>query len=178
MAQQTRPTDTLPPAKSRRPQARVIAVGCALALTAFIALLIWSLRAGSGDPGGRILAQLKPVGYTLPAGAAVNYRQMFEPHQDSCDGNPATKGWSQVVSQTNFQWSGTPSRLIAMINTRMQNLGWTFSPASGNGQPGGEWTKTLTGGTTADATLTAEPGGSTWTLIALAPPVGRAVSGC
>lgn len=155
----------------------VASVG-AVAVAVVLGLLIWRPWGGTGDPGGRILAQLKPVAYALPPGSHVNYRHLVEPHQDSCDGNPATRGWSQVVAQTNFDWSGSPQQLVDIIKSRMQALGWSFSPATDNGLPAGQWTKTLTGGTTAGTALGVEAGGSAWTLLAIAPPVGRPAAGC
>jgi hypothetical protein len=61
----------------------------------------------------------------------------------------------------------------------MQVTGWGFFvPTTENGQLGGQWSKNLTGSTTAGVTLGVEAGGSTWTLIAQAPPAGKAVAGC
>ena len=41
---------------------------------------------GTGDPGGRIMAQLRPIERAIPAHAHVNYTQDIEPRLDSCDG--------------------------------------------------------------------------------------------
>jgi hypothetical protein len=126
-----------------------------------------------GDPEGRILEQLRPVSHALPPTATVGYAQFDEPHWDSWDGEAGTFGWSDVVTQIGFSWSGTPSALIGYANAKLTRLGWdSYVPTIESGVPGGSWTKRLKNGTEARTQLSVDADGSGWTLIAQAPPRG------
>jgi hypothetical protein len=141
------------------------------------ALAFWFSRPtrSGGDPGGQILAQLRPVARAVPRTAAVVYAHFDEPSWDSWDGMAGTFGWTDVVSQIHFTWSSTPSTLITYTGDELTKLGWgSYSQIVENGVPGGEWTKELDNGTLARIQLGADPGGG-WTLFAQAPPVGPRV---
>lgn len=153
----------------------VIVVGC-------VGILAWWMFApnDSGDPGGRVLAQLTPVISALPENAASSYVWKMEPHQDSCDGMAGTFGWSEVVVQSGFQWKGTSQDLAHSLSQRLFRLGWRTGAPVGIpvGQPEFAWSKTLTNGTEATLTVGRAANGSPWQLTAVAPPVGRAAGGC
>jgi len=142
-----------------------------------LGIAIWASEGpGPGDPGGHIMGQLRAVKGALPSLASVNYAQYVEPHQDSCDGNPATRGLSDVTLDINFQWPESPATLVDQVSRNLDSHGWSnrmvsLTPA------GGSWEKRLTNGTTATAVLDHNGDGS-WVLIADAPPVGKRVTGC
>jgi hypothetical protein len=144
---------------------------------------------GSGDPGGKVMAQLVPTASALPGYATSklpwtsdpvvysSYVTKMEPHQDSCDGIAGTQGWSQVVLQAGFAWSGASSALISQVDARMSALGWSQS-ATGLATEA-RWTKPLDNGTLASASLDLDPTGPPWwEFVATAPPVGKAAGGC
>lgn len=164
---------------SKRPISRRLVVGIAVAILVFASVLVfWVFRGGNPDPGSQILRQVASIRSAVPHGVVINYANLDEPRIDSCDGIPSTRGWSDVVAQINFNWSGSPSALVASVNQHLIDVGWVdFEAESNNGQPGGAWQKRLTNRTTARAQLSVEPLGS-WTLFASAPPVGKRVSGC
>jgi hypothetical protein len=140
----------------------------------------WITRSGpsGGDPGGRILSQLKPTSLAVPLTAVTGYANYVEPRMDSCDGRPGTQGWDDVVVQIYFQWSGDSSSLLSYAKDRLSKLGWgAFKVQAQNGVPGGDWIKQLSNGSVAQVQLGAEPYGG-WTLFATAPPIGRRASGC
>lgn len=131
-----------------------------------------------GDPGGRILSQLKPISLAVPPTAVIGYAHYVEPQMDSCDGRPGTQGWDDVVVQIYFQWSGSSSSLLSYAKDRMSKLGWgAYKVEIQNGVPGGDWIKQLGNGSVAQVQLGAESYGG-WTLFATAPPIGRRTSGC
>lgn len=134
---------------------------------------------GTGDPGGRILAQLRSVQAGVPKGASINYAHFVEPlRQDSCDGMPGTQGWDDVIVDISFKWSGSPIFLVSYAREILQKVGWgAFHPQTSYGAPGGQWTMRLANGTMAIAQLGYQVSGS-WTLFTEAPPVGKSTSGC
>jgi hypothetical protein len=138
----------------------------------------------TGDPGGRVLEQLRPIRNAIPKhGVVINYAHYQEPHMDSCDGRPGTQGWNEVVVQVSFNWNGKNEPLMYFAAVQMAKNGWVVSRpgqvtrGAYTGPPYAGWSKRLQNGTTANASLELEDYGS-WTLIATAPPVGRQVSGC
>lgn len=158
----------------RRRALRLIGAGVIVALIA-AGLALWLSRPSRapGDPGEHILQQLQPVSRAVPPGSTVNYEHFGEPHWDSWDGESGTFGWSDVVTQVGFSWSGTPSALLAYANAELTRLGWSaYSPTTENGVLGGSWSRTLNNGTMARAQLGIEPGGRSWVLVAQAPPLG------
>jgi hypothetical protein len=131
---------------------------------------------GNPDPGGRIFTALKPVAEAIPSGSAVMYRHLDEPLVDSCDGNPATRGWSSVVAQVAFRSPLAAESVLEDVDSRLSALGWRDTgQAMANGQPEGYWSRSLENGSTAHANLTIGPGGQYWELVAWAPPMGRPV---
>lgn len=152
----------------------------AVVLAAAIAVGIgWGLMSSaSGDPGGKVLAQLVPVVSALPSGTSTTYLWRMEPTQESCDGIAGTQGWSQVVVQTAFKWRESPQALFAAMNGRLIRIGWGHGASQDSSPPGYQWTKILSNGTKADLTVDEEPSSSLWQLDAVASPVGKAASGC
>lgn len=167
--------------------------GAALTVLAAVGLwAFWGWTHPTGDPGGKVMAQLTPTvtalpGYgtgslpwvsQLPASLAASYVITMEPHRDSCDGMAGTQGWSQVVVQARFQWSTGFGNLVAYMDPRLAKLGWSVvQPRDPTGPPTGDWTKALSNGTRADLNIS-EAGPPVWEFVATAQPIGRAASGC
>jgi hypothetical protein len=161
----------------RRP---VVVVTGIVVLLVVGAVAFWIARSGpsSGDPGGRILSQLKSTSLAVPPTAVIGYANYVEPRMDSCDGIAGTQGWDDVIVQIYFQWSGSSSSLLSYAKDRLSKLGWgAFKVEIQNGVPGGGWIKQLGNGSVAQVQLGAESYGG-WTLWATAPPIGRQASGC
>ena len=102
-----------------------------------------------------------------------------EPFQDSCDGIPETKGWSQVVVQAWFTWDNKTAALFRHMGSRLAALGWhqeRLNVASAAHEA--MWWKKLTTGKKAVAQLTIDATKKWWEFVVTAPPVGKAASGC
>jgi hypothetical protein len=112
-----------------------------------------------------------PLKEAVPADARVHYANFQEPHMDSCDGMAGTQGWDDAVVQINFAWTGEAQLLASHVESELTRLGW-YDP-----NYSWRWTKTLSNGTVADATLEDDKYEG-WTLFAEAAPVGKQVSGC
>ena len=176
--------EPLPPVASLRKRPRnplwtmaLLGVAFVIATTCVIWLL-WSHHQSGGDPGGRILSELRTISKAVPPDATVAYEHYDEPMWDSCDGRAGRGGWDNVVAQINFAWSGSPTGLIGEVGTVLEQSGWgNYRPLVDDGIPGAEWSKNLRTGTGASVQLTAEPDGS-WTLIGQALPIGTRPSGC
>jgi hypothetical protein len=171
---------------------RVTAFG-ALILVLVIASTWWAVgRSSSGDPGGQVLNQLVPAGTALPGygtprlpwvsalGTGLNdsYVIKMEPHTDSCDGIAGTQGWSDVVLQAGFHWRGTPSSLFLYVDRRLQAIGWHRVPLKNGGNPQAMWLLSLRRGKQARASLDRVTPKYPWEFVAIAPPIGKAASGC
>ncbi len=175
--------------RHRKHRRRLFAVLLAL----IVAVGGWWLASdldASGDPGGAILHQLTPAASALPGygtaalpwsgqpSLSAPYLTEFEPHRDSCDGMAGTQGWSQVGVQGSFRWSGTHEALFTEVTAGLSSLGWRRTTIPGNADEA-LWKKHLDNGTTATAALNLSPlGDPTWEFVVLAPPAGRAASGC
>ena len=175
----TPPPPEVPNKSGRSAFGRFILVAVAVVLVGTVGIVAWRVisPSASGDPGGRVLGQLTPVVSAIPPAATTSYVWKQEPHQDSCDGRAGTQGWSQVVVQSAFTWRGSVQALAAAMANRLTSLGWgppsvTVPPVS----PEVSWTRSLSGGSHAQLSVSQE--GSDWQLDAIAPPVGRAASGC
>lgn len=164
-------------------------------LTAVLAVILvvgggWALLSrlqASGDPGGKVLNQLAPAASALPGYGTSSlpwssqpslsqpYLIKSEPRGDSCDGGAGTQGWSQVVVQGSFRWTGSHDALFVKVGSGLEVLGWHRTPTSG--QDEAIWKKRLDNGSTATAVLS-PLGDPEWEFVALAPPVGKAASGC
>lgn len=123
------------------------------------------------------MAQLRPIERAIPAHAHVNYTQDIEPRLDSCDGMPSTRGWSDVWVTIDFLTPMSSADLVRYVSGQVGPLGWVKrSPSPGD--RGGLWNKTLSGATTSNLALDPGPYPNEWSLIAVAPPAGKAVTGC
>ena len=154
---------------------RLLLLGCLVAVVVAAGTWLWFAVQPTGDPGGRVLGQLRPATAALPADARIDYRNDVEPRWDSCDGRPGTEGWDDVDVQVHFTTATAETEVLTHADAALRQLGWlpdTSQPA------GSSWTKALANGTTAKASLEHEVGPDAWTLFVLAPPVGRRVSGC
>lgn len=178
-----------------RPAKRsVIRTVCA-ALVLLAVLAVWALASrgsAGGDPGSAVMDQLTPAvsslpGYgtdalpwvnQIPESMLTPYAIKIEPFQDSCDGMAGTRGWSQVVVQAGFKWTRGLKALVAKIDPRLTELGWTIvSPLRKSYPPNQDWTKTLDNGSRAVLSVT-KSAGAFWQLDAVAKPIGKAASGC
>jgi len=153
----------------------VLGLGLLLVVVVAAGIWLWIGAQPTGDPGGRVLDQLRPATAALPSDARIVYRNEVEPRWDSCDGRPGTEGWNDVVMQVHFTTATADINVLSNADAALRRLGWlpdTSRPA------GSSWRKALANGTTARASLEHDVGQDAWTLFVLAPPVGRRVSGC
>lgn len=175
------------PTRARRHEFLVLV---ALCVGAIAFSLWWSNRApSSGDPGGRVLAQIAPSasalpGYGTPALPLRSHSRTLgaylvesEPAISSCDGRPGTQGWTTAHVSAMFTWTGSKATLFSAVGSRLASLGWVVVPDVRSSDTEHMWVKTLTDGAQAHAMLTLAPIGTAWTFTALAPPVGPA-AGC
>lgn len=177
-------------ARTRAQKRRYLAPG--IALVAVAAVGGWWLayaHRSSGDPGGRILNQLVPAAEALPGygtdllpwtsspASGRPYLLKSEPRIESCDGMSGTTGWSEAAVQGLLRWDGSGSRLFAVVDSRLDQLGWRRESIPATNEA--VWNKQLSNGSSARAVLSLSPsGGSFWEFVALAPPTGKAASGC
>lgn len=170
----------------------IVVVTIIVVLGACITGLRWLRSQLSGDPGGRVMAQLTPAVTSLPGYGTIAlpwvseqppslgapYIIRMEPYPDSCDGGAGTQGWTPVVVQAGFRWVGDISSLTAYMEPRLAKLGWTLQSEPQGPSPSGRgWTKTLRNGTPATLDVSQE-GSNNWELVAEGEPVGGAASGC
>jgi hypothetical protein len=121
-------------ASRRTAMIAIVAVVLAAALAVGIG---WGLKSGaSGDPGGKLLAQLVPVVSAFPSGTSTTYLWKMDPTQESCDGIAGTQGWSQVVVQAAFRWRKSPQALFAAMNGRLIRIGWGHGASQNSSPPG------------------------------------------
>ncbi len=117
----------------------------------------------------------------VPDGATNVTVTYAEPHWDSCDGREGTHGWSSIGVYISFRTGMTPDPLLVYASARIKTAGWSESMTlSSPLGPGQQWTRTLSNGTIAGASLTPGTDGATtrWELAATAAPYGQQVSGC
>lgn len=143
----------------------------------------------SGDPGGKVLNQLVPAASALPGYGTSSlpwvsnpslsraYVIKSEPRRDSCDGRAGTQGWGQAVVQAGFAWTGTTAELISQVGGHLAAIGWHRVSTGTTSSGGVSWAKQLTNGSIASVSLAPEQTPN-WELVAVAPPVGKAASGC
>jgi hypothetical protein len=159
---------------------------------ACITWFVWPSEPAGGDPGGRIMKQLTPavtsfLGYgtaslpwvsQIPPSLDASYIIKTKPFLDSCDGLAGTQGWSQVVVQSRFQWRQGLAALVADMEPRLSELGWSPQVQAPQAPPGYNWTKNLNSGTRAVLDVTQEGGsGSTvWQADVIGQPVGKPAS--
>jgi hypothetical protein len=139
------------------------------------------------------MSELSPFVSTLPgyrSGAipwekfpntTTPYAVKLEPFQDSCDGRPETRGWSQVVVQGVFKWPHDRHSLLVYLDGHLPRFGWNVVKLANPEVGSAYFTKRLTNGTTGrlqfDPVLGAE-NPPRWMFVAEAPPIGRKVTGC
>jgi len=143
----------------------------------------------SGDPGGKVLNQLVPAASALPGYGTSSlpwvsnpslsqaYLIKSEPKQDSCDGRAGTQGWGQAVVRAGFAWTGTTAELVSQVGGHLAALGWNRVSTGTTSSGGVSWAKQLTNGSIASVSLAPEQTPN-WEFVAVAPPVGKAASGC
>jgi hypothetical protein len=100
----------------------------------------------SGDPGGKIMAQILPAGKVHPPASHVFKLKVGEPTWTvpSCGG----AGWTGVYTNLVFD-SPTMNvgQVVQFLNRRLKALGWTYT----SDHPWGDWQRKLRGGGTAYA---------------------------
>ncbi len=165
-------------ARLRRIRPTTVAAGGAVLIDLVGVGLV--VAAPSGDPGGRILNELRPVAAALPDGAKIAYRQDIEPRWDSCDGRPGTFGWDDAVVIVHFTTTLSPGAVGAHADAALRPLGWTANATRYQESVFAyTWAKTLRDGTTARAQISNDgQNPDTWDLYAGAALVGPRVSGC
>jgi hypothetical protein len=174
-----------------RPNRRRWILGTAIVLVLVVgSWLLINRLAASGDPGGRVIDQLTPAVSVLPGygtsdlpwtsrpSESKSFLIKSEPKKDSCDGRAGTGGWSDVVVQGFFQWSGSHGGLISKVGTRLNALGWHQTVILDNTDEA-IWKKMLNNGSKATAMLSLSPlGDPRWEFNVQAPPVGTPATGC
>lgn len=123
-----------------------------------------------GDPGGRILADLRPAAGAVPAGSEVLSRQESEPSWVTCDG-AAGSGWTEVRVDVQFSAPLSYDQIVAGMNRRLADRGWQQTSAAG-----GTWTRAVAGGGQAVAALGAGGQAGAWWLYVTAPAQGAQFS--
>jgi hypothetical protein len=138
----------------------------------------------TGDPGGRLVAELRSAAAAaIPPGADTSAVLAGEPRRDSCDGRPETRGWDPATVSFRFATALSPSDLAAHVDATLMSLGWRRTTSEST--PGGayfRWEKAVPTGTAtfvlnSDEHPHPDPA-RPWTAIAAAPAVGKPATGC
>lgn len=132
-----------------------------------------------GDPGGRILAQLRTAALAVPTRAHLNWSHFDEPKLDSCDGRAGTWGYDPVIVQADFSWQQSQSTVLASVRHALEGTGWRWTEPTPVTFPGqnyetgdaiATWARTLPGGRPATAALFSDAyAHAEWSFIAEAP---------
>jgi hypothetical protein len=79
-----------------------------------------------GDPGGRILAALRPIRTAvLPDSTVLSSVATDSQYDKKCPSNPGGKaGWSAVRLTMTFRNSRSPSMLVATVGQALTRTGW------------------------------------------------------
>jgi hypothetical protein len=134
---------------------------------------------GDADPGGRILATLRPSLDIIPPGGQVMLSTSNEPQWGyGCEDNGGLPGWGPVMVDAEFRTNEPVNHLFTDANARVTQLGWSLEQTDATPLgPEITWTRPLpTGG---HATVTLSPGDrgpgtpTFWDLDAIAPPHGK-----
>jgi len=177
-----------------RPGRVVIALGVVLLLViGLTAFAISRSKHSGGDPGGAVLRALSPVTNAVPSGSTV-----LDTHRDdavwspACPDNPYGRaGWSGVEVLTIFKSTDTVQHIVSTVGMALEAQGWTptlpVDDAAWQYTPLAEWTRSLSGTTSAKAVVfqypqggSPSPGtpGSVWMLGAEGKTPGYALPGC
>lgn len=161
----------------------LIAAAAALAMAVPWAVAASRSCYAGGDPGGVRLAALRQVSAALPSGALIQEHVDAAPSRTSCDGRPGTEGWSDALADWRFTSTQSRDQVRAHAAARMAALHWTATGASST--PLGStlgWSRAIRPGVLAHAQLSLGQSGPgqppDWELSAVAPPEGKAASGC
>lgn len=126
----------------------ILIVGALSALLA-VGLTLWLSGSGhsGGDPGGRIVNELKSATAAMPIGSTHvvthNDDSVWSP---KCPDNPSGQaGWSAVRVDTTFTTALSHAQVLAAVNSVLDHDGWTRHEESfGPGQGATAlWTKRL-----------------------------------
>jgi hypothetical protein len=157
------------------PRRRLGGVAIAIAVVVGLAALLGQGEPhAGGDPGGRILADLRAAAAaSIPAGAHVLSRQDREPVWASCDGGPS--GWSEVGLTVRFADPLPGGELIDGMGRRLAGRGWRLEQSS---DTAATWSKPPATGHGALLVLTAD-GAGTWLARLSAAAEGQvSAEGC
>ena len=172
----------------------VITLGLVLLLVIGLTALVLSRSKHSGgDPGGQVLRALSPVTNAVPSGSTILGTQKDDAvWSPACPGNPYGRaGWSGVKVLTTFKSTGTVQQVVSTVGSALEAQGWTptlpVDDAAWQYTPLAEWTRSLSGTTSARAVVyqypqgeSTSPGtpGSVWMLGAEGKTPGYALPGC
>jgi hypothetical protein len=133
---------------------------------------------GDPDPGGQLMAVIRPVLSVVPNGTHVIRSEEVKPRWDSCDGVKSTYGWNDVTVDAEFTAKEPPEQTVAAIDQALRRLGWTASPGSGDGA--WSWHRTATGGAEAVTRLLGGPDAqpSDWSIQATVAAATHPIKAC
>lgn len=168
-------------------------VGGAIAVVAVMAgtiILVGGPSTHGGDADGRILADLRPVLMTIPAGSSMLSSGTHESmYSKKCPDNPGGRsGWDYVSVGATFRSDLSGPVIIQTIGHNLEAQGWHVVPIAWDHNawqlaPLAEWAKPVAHGRTAHAVVYQYPGGfgevtGAWYLSGVAKPPGFALAGC
>jgi hypothetical protein len=128
------------------------------------------LPEGSGDPGGRLMGDLRLVGTAAPPGAVTSDAQEQEPVWIGfCSDEYLIRGWSELTYGVNFTTHLSRRKVLLDVSSRLASLGWGHRHA--NPGSGWVWSKQLSNGDTAQLILSPPFERYPWYFSATAPAV-------
>jgi hypothetical protein len=164
-----------PPPSRARPSGRQLAGAgiVAAVVVGLVALAGQGERHSGGDPGGRILADLKTATVAVPTDAQVLSHEEVEPSWVACD-RAGGSGWTEARASVQFSTRRAQSQLIDGVDRQLAGRGWRTADASG---AGAAWTKALAGDGQAQAALVPAERSGVWWLRLSAPAQGARFAG-
>lgn len=173
----------LPASDSAGAGRRVLWTCTSFGVLALICIVVFFVvrhdRHESADPGGHVLTWISGIVGSIPHNSVVIDQRFAEPIQEACDGNEASRGWSDVVAEVDFRSNEPPDILISGISSNLGVQHWRqTSNTSSNGAPAGRWDRDLPNGEAATTQLIRLANHVEWQLTATAPPVGKPATGC
>jgi hypothetical protein len=169
---------------------RRLVAACALLLAALAVVVLRSKGTTGGDPGGRILASLRPALSAVPSGSTVlSVHEHPSSYSKKCpDNRGGRSGWDYVAVVTTFHSALNPSAVLESVGHNLETQGWKAVAIEWDHNawqlaPAAEWAKAVAHGKTAHAVVYQYPEGfgeasGSWYLNANAQPPGFALAGC
>jgi len=158
----------------RWPVVAALLVGASLVLSA--------CGHAGGDPGGRVLGELRPVLSAVPSGSSMVKRQKGDSAWESgvCPDNPHS-GWTEVYVGANFTTNLSHDAVVSDVNAVLVRHGWKRHDivVTRSQGPVVHWWKHVATGHLADVFAFPVPAGSeNWLLTASWEPPGFSLAGC